>query len=178
MMRIENVKTPVVGKFYFVPCIHTDQTRLQSWDTWIPIIGPWHEDAEIIMFEAPHFHLDWRFVQYIRFDELGRNHSLVACSTVGGNSASQPTVVYKRKMMWREMIEFPSSTTSGEVPWMRTLEAKYKNHQLKCNTCPHRGMSLEGLPQDEQGRVVCNGHGLRWNLKTGKLAPRLTHAHK
>lgn len=50
---------PIVGHFYLVPCIHYwwhGQFR------WWPVIGPKHEDAEHLNFEATHYHLDRRFL--------------------------------------------------------------------------------------------------------------------
>ena len=34
-----------------------------------------------------------------------------------------------------------------------------------------RGVPLGNLPRDDQGRVVCPAHGLRWDLGTGRLCP-------
>jgi hypothetical protein len=72
------------------------------------------------------------------------------------------------------MFDFPSHGWSGaEISFVRKLEEAFEHETLKCHTCPHKGMPLDGMPIDAEGRVVCPGHGLRWNLKTGKLSPRL-----
>jgi hypothetical protein len=55
--------------------------------------------------------------------------------------------------------------------WQPRLESEYAAIRAACTRCPHRGFSLAGLPVKD-GKVVCPGHGLQWNVKTGALVPR------
>lgn len=172
LQKIEDVKTPQVGKFYLVPCIWhclTEFTRA----FWLPVVGPWHEDAEFVGFPYWHFHYDWRFMQSFLIIDPERpiyNQARVATDKLDINP---PKTQLRRRKMMRPMPEFPAIERSGDpVRWIKPLETEFASHVLKCRPCPHRGMSLDGLPIDAQGRVVCNGHGLRWNLNTGRISPR------
>ena len=52
------------------------------------------------------------------------------------------------------------------------LSAAYRDARLVNGTiCPHRGADLRGMKPDADGCVRCPLHSLRWNLKTGRLAP-------
>ena len=54
--------------------------------------------------------------------------------------------------------------------WLPTLEAAFKDRAVKdCLRCPHRGIAAGNLPRDRHGRVVRPAHGLRWNLRTGRI---------
>ena len=56
--------------------------------------------------------------------------------------------------------------------WLPELEQAYRDHRIKENLiCPHKGGDLRGSPVVD-GKVTCPLHGLRWDLRTGKLAPR------
>ena len=56
--------------------------------------------------------------------------------------------------------------------WLPDLEEAYRDHRLKEGlVCPHRGGDLSGSPVIG-GTVTCPLHGLRWDLETGRLAPR------
>lgn len=168
--KIEDVKEPVVGRFYLVPCAWVVLLR-----AWWPVIGPWHEDADLGV-EDEHFHYDVRFLSERQLScPAERTMARVHTGRTGAGWESddcpvpkgQPAVEYRRMKMKRVMPEFPYSPDFAEK-----VERAFLETRLVCKVCPHRGMSLEGLPVDELGRVVCNGHGLRWNLKTGRLSPR------
>lgn len=174
LQKIEDVPNPEVGRHYLMPCSlllasHSNSRK----PAWVPLIGPWHEDADIGI-ATFHFHYDARFLtaQILGGKDpayyIGRVHT-AGChpDSCGIMGATPPPIEYKRRKMLRQMPDFP-----GHGAFTLQLESKFKRHELKCLTCPHRGMSLQGLPQDDQGRVICNGHGLRWNLKTKRLSPR------
>jgi hypothetical protein len=174
--HIETVPNPQVGSFYLVPCVQLFinlHKKKPDW-RWQPVIGPWHEDEDIGTPDH-HFHLDIRFMEERFLSRLGPTIGRIhpARASVPVPTVPDPTIApkitYRRIKMRRPMPEFPGPCTAKFIVG---LEVKFEHHQLKCRTCPHRGMPLDGLPQDEQGRVICNGHGLRWNLNTGKLSPR------
>lgn len=160
----EPVTTPRIGRRYWVSVV-----TASGWSGWahgatVPIIGPLHEDAEIIGFSEQHWHLDWRFAsdKIVRFSPR---------SVVISPKNIDPSLGILRRLITcrREMVAFPRFV----APWMQALERKYAGTALKpgCLTCPHRGMPLDPATADEQGRVTCSAHGLRWNLDTGRLAP-------
>lgn len=175
IQKIEDVKNPQVGRFYLVPCVEFYPSVISK-KQMLPVIGPWHEDADI-GFEPHHFHYDVRFCSDKIFTPLyiirGHLYRASVPEVFNEDSKIPPTVTYCRRKMRRQMPDFPKARPNAKRPeWQIELEQKYSTHVLKCHTCPHRGMSLDGLPIDAQGRVVCNGHGLRWNLNTGRLSPR------
>jgi hypothetical protein len=56
MKRVSEITDePVVGKFYMVPCVW-------YYGEWMPVIGPRHDDKEVIGFTDKHYHKDVRFV--------------------------------------------------------------------------------------------------------------------
>ncbi len=67
----------------------------------------------------------------------------------------------------RETPEYPDVT---KITWFTVLEAAYSDARMKCKTCPHRGLPLDGLPVKD-GVITCTGHGLKWNIETGALCP-------
>lgn len=170
----------VIGRLYLVP---TAYGPLGSrWDDY-PVLGPKHEDKEIIGFKWDHYHYDFRFFNGRQWDYIvklttrtnGKSypHAWVMSERLDINPPVIPgEVIYRRRKYRRAMPEF---TTEGlEMKswrgWLPALEAAYTNATLKPGLiCPHRGSSLRGLPVDEEGCVVCPLHGLRWHIESGKL---------
>jgi hypothetical protein len=160
-----------IGRYYQVPTVLGTLANCR-WD-W-PVIGPLHEDAEIIGFPDLHYHIDWRFVSarlYVRmvdwygFSKYGASH-LLALPLHQGLRAHQielPKPVIKRLMCKRDFPAYP------RISWLNQLEEKYQDCVLKTAVCPHRGIALDNLPCNEDGIVTCPGHGLQWNLRTGKI---------
>lgn len=193
---IENIDAPVIGESYSVPCVQTDR----EWNRWggnpIPVIGPEHEDAEIVKFEAPHWHVDWRFVSPKRFDHLiglictPRKQSigfLPAIVVVAPDAA----IFRLDRRMYRQSITFPTTDgDNGKVKFGKPLEDAFATQRLKCEKCPHKGITLTGQPwhmqpnpppvpgsakgmPDVQPYRVCPGHGLAWK-RDGTLHRRHT----
>lgn len=160
LQKISEVENPVVGKFYLVPhCVGGSTGFL-----W-PVIGPWHEDADIGV-EKYHFHYDFRFIPESWSTNMATVHAADKSAPEYGKN-SVPLMVWKRKKMLRPMPDFPFWRLNAR----EVLVEKFKDVKMKCMTCPHRGMPLQGLPVKEDGTVVCNGHGLRWRLRDGKMIP-------
>lgn len=160
---------PIIGKFYMVPCVF-----MNVWgNQWIPVHGPNHEDKEVIGFEPHHWHIDWRFAPTRWFNNLVEIYGSRISSGSGidglqGKVVCSPdrdgfirTVDMRRKKCHREMPIFPI-----KAPWIKRLEEKFKGQRLNCLRCPHRGISLEGMPVRE-GFVICPGHGLMFDAATG-----------
>lgn len=175
----------IVGKFYLVPCVRllVDRARQHpaaGRDGWIPVIGPEHEDREVINFKAMHFHIDARFAvePALRrcsdpWRRLTPQQSLMGypVSTYSDEVGGKP-IPHERKLRRvlcrREATDFP---TGAMVAWLPALEMKHAACKLKPgNICPHRGIDLTPFIK-EDGTVICPGHGLRWDTRTGELMP-------
>lgn len=166
MIKIEWSST-IVGHYYRVPCV-----RVTEWwgaHGWLPIIGPKHEDAEIIRFDNEHFHLDWRFVSQRLFKRMSgvRGPSYVYSSPIscpdnrGGRVVLEgPTL--KRRLCKRDWPALPP------LPWRAALEEAFVGKRMKNGICPHRGIPLVNCPVVDDV-VTCPTHGLRWNVTTGEL---------
>src|SRR5437868_7625480 len=189
------IENPVIGHWYHVPGVLIDRFG------YIPIHGPWHEDKEVIKFDRHHYHCDWRFASKRFFDYVWRTVTVPEWVTKEDGKvhnrviteAMTRWILRRKKCMW-PMPDFPNAK------WLATFEETYRDHVLspKCLICPHRGMPLlhgtvrrelplpspteppvfqnsyRALPFDESSHltVVCPGHGLKWDLSTGRVVPR------
>lgn len=83
----------------------------------------------------------------------------------------EPETELRRLPCLREMPSYPSRIGGTLMHFVRQLENAYVSHRKPdCQTCPHRGMPLRGLPVS-RGVVTCPGHGLRFKVGTGRLVP-------
>ncbi len=184
--RIEDVETPVVGRFYDVPTV--------DWRRWVnrsglfpmPVLGPLHEDREHIGFSDDHWHFDWRFApqdQLVRHMEADHTDDpAIALKSVATAHAVRGSVYRARWKCRRPMPVLPVQFQRIEgwmgsrpflpIPWLPALERAFAGEKLPaCRKCPHRGLPLRGLPETD-GVVVCPGHGLAWDVQTGALVRR------
>ena len=61
------------------------------------------------------------------------------------------------------------------MPRVKNFENVAKRHigrKIVCGKCPHRGFPLESLPKDENGHVICNGHGLKIDMNKREVVTR------
>jgi nitrite reductase/ring-hydroxylating ferredoxin subunit len=175
-----------VGKFYRVPCVYWNHREWQA-PRWWPILGDWHEDAELINFPAHHFHIDARFVAPRHKTPERREAFLKECVRwpiqrdailiINGRfkapnpDTSAPSISYR----WRKCQRAEFTVLRGQayrdhfIPfWMQRLEDHYQAIELKRPICPHKGAPLNG-PTDAEGCVTCPLHGLRFKESTGCL---------
>lgn len=180
--RIEDLDEPAtVGALYNVPMV-----RLlipSRWCEWIfkdlvPVIGSRHEDAEFISFPQEHWHIDWRFVsarEFVRVSRAARRRPPVEVQVSKVITVDMVTggICRHVRKCRRLPVEFPYLINGGRaVPWIGALEHAFADQNARCGICPHRGIPLAGQPVKDGARV-CPGHGLRWNVTTGALVPRL-----
>ena len=160
------------GKTYRVPVAHG------TWRHWTRdwvILGPWHDDAEIIGFPDHHYHLDPRFVplsiwrgakdahrglQYIFGAPLG-----AAVNPSPSWVSPQPLGLRRRKML-RQVSANTIALVFSNVPWEGALRAAYCGQHLHGTVCPHRGADLRGFEPGADGMVVCPLHGLRFHVES------------
>lgn len=186
-MKIEPIFTdlpPVIGQRYKVPTVFG--YLYGQYKPW-PVLGPRHDDKEIIGFELVHYHLDLRFVNpadYRHLCHFGPPHRHVLHDmpvpgqTKPGNFPLGP-VVFRWRKYYRETPVFPqlaaewssqpSYPAERSAPWMNLLEKAYEGHRLGLDLiCPHRGASLKNMPVVD-GCITCPLHGLQWDAATGEL---------
>lgn len=162
---------PVLGQYYFVPCVRTE------WGV-MPILGPWHNDKEYLGVEKAHYHYDPRFVSdgfldlHVRsFPACSNEQSLMASVMFDPEGKVKPFEC--RRKCTRRMPDFPSQLREGKpAAWLMPMQKAY-TQLTACGKCPHRGFPLSAENADENGNVVCPGHGLQFNLKTGRVVDRL-----
>lgn len=176
--------SPEVGRYYLVPCMYVQKTAFAWWipdDGWVPVIGPRHEDAEHLNFPYEHYHIDWRFIPDKQFHRNhGREHHSSVLSNTGGGTLGDAKPALKRRACRREMPDFPSLTmrpASIRIRW-QAMEREHACAKLKPgNICPHRGINLTPFIKPD-GTVICPGHGLRFDTKTGNLLPHHTQGEQ
>lgn len=166
----EMTTEPIIGKFYLVPVANVDINRQ------VPIIPIWHDDADIGI-NYHHYHLDVRFMPENDLDYDIRFPRDVA--TLGIILADRKKAEY----YWRWVVTAGDWTyrrrkCRRRMPQMRevrnfnTIETKMLGRKINCGKCPHRGFPLESLPKDENGHVICNGHGLKIDMNKREVVKR------
>lgn len=153
--RVTEVKeTLVIGKFYLVPCV-TMPVDIEGFKAGkpIPVIGDLHTDPSLGVFYS-HYHYDLRFIK----QKITIGQVVVA--------------IYPQELFWERRKCYHNSSWMPN-PLCQTLEPEFAHCTLKEGRCPHRNFPLNGLEPDSDGNVICPGHGLKWNLATGKLVSRL-----
>lgn len=170
-----------VGFFYMVPCLFVERSVSTPWmpnDGWVPVLGPRHEDGKHLNFPFEHYHVDWRFIPGKAFDwtttsPSGFPHGRVLTKTTPEGLIGSP--VLKRRKCRRAMPDHPPIKQvrgvwleRGPSSW-QAMESDHACTRLKPgNICPHRGIDLTPFIKDD-GTVICPGHGLKWDTKTGEL---------
>src|ERR1044072_14938 len=166
----ELTSEPETGKFYLATCVPLYVLGVRG--GWWPVLLPSHRDPEL-QADYEHFHYDWRFVSKSHYESVlkleGRNEAAHVFTAVAAVSIG-PEITWRRLKCKRVPPPFPTHNASGPPNRLvRILEPKYQGRRLgACLTCPHKGISLKGQPVRD-GKVVCPGHGLCFDVKSGKL---------
>lgn len=156
-----------IGRYYRVPAVLVNDWW--GFNGWLPVIGPMHEDAEIVNFPWLHFHIDWRFAA-TEVWKCWRDHRVpgghlampIQCPDRDGsrviNRGPEPRLMkYKRAT-----DAFPQV----HVSWRAVLQRKFACAKLVNGVCPHRGIPVSAMHR-EGDILTCPGHGLQWNAITG-----------
>lgn len=159
----------IQGKFYQVPCVKV--TEWHRFKGWLPILGPFHEDAEFVKFPWMHYHLDWRFVPQRVFDDMSAyrgpayvHASVIQCPNRMGDITISAGPELKRMKYKRPTPAYPSSAAT----WLPQLTDKYVDAKIVRGLCPHRGIPVEAMVRDGD-ILTCPGHGLRFSASTGRI---------
>ncbi|MCB0086744.1 MAG: Rieske 2Fe-2S domain-containing protein [Caldilineaceae bacterium] len=170
-----------VGEQHAVLCVRARGLEWISEEKWLPVIGPLHADAEFLNFPVEHYHIDFRFVDHISFANVsskyvsdGQTGQLLGL--VVGKDQIVEGPAEQIMAFHRSMPVYPSHSSKGEnLPYFCALEDAFAEWVIvpELAICPHRGLSLAGLA-DENGIAICSGHGLAWDMKTGKCVRRFS----
>lgn len=159
-----------IGKWYRVPAVRVAEWR--GFRGWLPVIGPKHEDAELIGFKPWHWHLNLPFVPKRAYWDVFYSSAYavpISCPDNNGKQVVMDGPLLRRMKCVREWPPYPLDKIKGPRGWLPKLEAAYSSCKLKPGmVCPHRGIPLASVPAVD-GIVTCPGHGLRWNIETGEL---------
>lgn len=175
-----------IGKFYTVPTVRA--YYLDRLDTW-PVIGPKHEDTEYINFDHQHYHFDFRFMTTAQLTRMRKHISFTGYASDGdGALYSQVLILHDERFGFRFTGEHLNSSLPLPVVkrlkcrrampaytvqpgWLPALNQAYAGKFLVSgHICPHRGADLTGLAVDDAGCVTCPLHGLKFDMKTGRLS--------
>lgn len=160
------------GKFYDVPCFSHDKTtrqnRIKGWRKWLPLIGPLHEDAEIVGFPYYHIHVDTRFIKFDGIYQQWPGELLGAplCLTgpdywqTGYKLMHDLAILEVRRLKCYQSEPPPHPDV---VPWRRAMENAYAHCRATNGLCPHRGIPLACGREISPGVRQCPGHGLAWD---------------
>jgi len=162
---------PVVGEFYMVPTVSGvwNYRPARAW----PVLLPGHTDAEIVNFPHFHYHLDTRFLPQFLEDSLYRATTAPLMTYERLNPGGLPEPVLRRRRCQRR--QYDMSWLPKKSGWPQELQKAFRRQTLKPGrVCPHKGICLKSQPVVD-GVVTCPGHGLRWNVETGKLVTSDLH---
>ena len=196
LRRTPTVRNMHQGRYYDVP--HLRAIWNFQGPKWWPVLGTTHDDTQILKFERPHRHVDFRF---LRKTDRGMLYSpgtpihpafIIPIIMVAPDLpwyrdpyspldqiplsklplADLPVTTYFRTM--RRRFNQPWPRHPGQIfPWMSDLEQAYNQARLsETGFCPHQGTDLSGYTPDQAGIIECPLHGLRWDAATGALQPR------
>ena len=171
-----------IGEQYSIPCIRVKGLDWISQESWLPVIGPLHDDVEFLNFAVEHYHIDFRFVDPTSFANVtsryandGQESHLLGLIIGKEQIIEGPT--QQQLIFHRPMPVYPICSSEGEkLPFFCALEDAFAEWVIDPTLpiCPHRGLPLDGLA-DDSGIAVCSGHGLAWDMKTGKCIRRFAH---
>ena len=158
------------GRVYRVPVVRGTWRNITR--DWV-VIGPWHEDAEIIRFPDHHYHLDPRFVPlsiWREAKEHPRGLQYIFAAPLGTSDNPAPSWVtpqllgiLRRKMLRQLPADTIAFVFSGAL-WEAALRNAYCGQHLRGTICPHRGADLRGFEPGADGMVTCPLHGLRFKV--------------
>ena len=185
-----------IGKVYTVPCVRAKWMRRDPW--WVPVIGPAHNEAEVIGLPQQHWHVDYRFLprrerelvfpvldfatvfgsvitnvvpdppSLVDQCRLGHDHKNGRVTVDDLPHEGVPPGAYRRVERLRFTAHYPQYPV-GSIDWLQDLETAYVGQTLDSGlVCPHKGADLSGI-QPVDGVTICPLHGLGWCAETSQL---------
>lgn len=161
-----------LGGYYDVPCIGSEflGTLMKEWGEWIPLIGPPHDDLDVMGDPRWHIHIDTRFIGFPSHYSLkDKEHSIQyiivlthplndSIYPIAMNNLRDKSLLKVRRMecIRSNPLKYPGA------PWRGKLEEAYANHTVLKGRCPHRGILVKCGRLLQEGVYQCPGHGLIW----------------
>lgn len=163
---------PVPGRYYMVPAVFF------TWfgrETWWPVLGPMHTDAEHLQFPHRHYHIDARFVtaRMARalgfYDEIDVASQSYPLAQRHGSTDELPKGRPLLRRMRCRTNDYPyhhhgQPNIAGlrlaygdEGPDRRAEPIRLADGRI---LCPHRKVDLSSFAPDGDGVVTCPLHGL------------------
>lgn len=170
MEKVSEMTTePIVGKFYFVPCVES------RYGGFLPVIPIWHEEGAYAPSIDSHYHFDVRFFTENQLSSR-YNFSSKAEATMAGIARETPTIlgraIKNKEVVWRKLKCRREMPNMPRPFFFSKIEKDFIGRKALCGKCPHRGFPLESLPKDANGMVICNGHGLKIDMNRKKVVKR------
>lgn len=147
------------------------------------MVGPRHEDSEFIGFKKFHRHFDLRFITNEQMDflctrgvhirEYDRLRGILNLADSDAHARvwtgeKEPELI--EMMCQREQPDYSIPNHGTNPHWIEKISDHLKDAKIKCGKCPHKGLPLLNLPRISGTNVVqCRGHGVCWDLDTGKI---------
>lgn len=191
----------VPGRHYMVPCVPIQgwrenpplhRQRFNQHQIWVPVLLPGHADPEI---GAPryHWHVDYRFMTIALINHVFRGPLRLNNIKVVGDPEQKLTPRLRRLRCVRTFgLIHQHNQIEGSIGSidLHDFEAHWAEARVDlrdgCRYCPHKGTCLEGAApvvrkvsspsgtaeEIVPGVVECPGHGLAWDMVTGRLYRR------
>jgi hypothetical protein len=178
----ELTEPPVEGQAYLVPVLTA--VWLEQFGEW-PLLGPPHNDGDLTLIDATHWHVDPRFLPldftfsadvdpeplYIETPKVSADHPWLALIEQPPKIVHLPIPEWKPRTCVRPHVEFtwPWSPQRGFVQCVRQTFAGAQCQRGSGGwICPHKGTPLGSImPVD--GVIVCPQHGLRIDAHSGRV---------
>ena len=176
-----------LGRYYLRPCIRASWPMLHLKVRWVPVLGPPHDDAEIIGFKPRHYHVDFRFLpadlrRRVSVPKSVHSAHQMPLHWIRPTGHDQPIQLGEPRLAdlprerWYQLRRLRFNSHYPDYPrreaaWLDKLHQAYRGDRLRGEDliCPHRGASLSGIYPDPDGFVTCPLHGLRFHPETGRV---------
>jgi hypothetical protein len=190
----------VIGASYPVVCIPFEPPLTmtacvsssfgESTHQYVPVLGQFHLDQEIIGFSYVHIHIDYRFVQFsyntgdwinggiVKPAKLATYSDLLYHPLVVKHASASEVAKILESVAVRELVCLHPALEYQPAEFSRKLYNKFCYDTVPATpeaVCPHRGIRLADGHTNCAGVRTCPGHGLRWS-STGQALPPSTGA--
>lgn len=177
-VKLENtIGDPIVGKYYLVPAIWY---KFFERVTWWPVLGPPHEDGELLEFPYQHYHHDWRFTPWCGYNRARDGYGRFSADArpfawpLMRHGEPVPEFPTLKRLQCKRRMKMPAELTKPGQGFS-VVQKHFAGHTVKEGPhgliCPHRGAPLHTISPDEDGVVTCLLHGLRICTRTRTVLP-------
>lgn len=148
-----------VGEIYSVAFVRVTNLEVTpNIDIEVPVIPIFHNDKEAFGLDAPHYHIDGRFVsngsKVAKIWHVSEGYTSAIVTEKLGNQLSP--LFFKNKKCLRVETGVVSGGSVG-ANWRKSMQGK----SCKGKICPHWGAVMSNI----DGVLVCPMHGLKGDIK-------------